>query len=90
MKLPYRLGVIGLLKSGPTYRGEMNDRTRLLMAGAALAGLSSLTQLLFVITKLPVIFWSDLMGGVFAAAVTAILFVLLRGQLRRTHNEPRG
>lgn len=62
----------------------MDHKTRILIAGAFIAGLSALTQLLFVMTKLPVIFWSDLLGGVFAAVVTAFLLVLLRGRLRRS------
>jgi len=63
---------------------DMDHKTRLLIAGAGIAGLSALTQLLFVITKLPVIFWSDLLGGIAAAIVTAIFLVLLRGRLRRS------
>jgi hypothetical protein len=42
-----------------------------LLGGASVAGLSALTQLLFVMTKLPTIFWSDLLGGIFAAALAA-------------------
>jgi hypothetical protein len=62
----------------------MDQRTRLLIAGTGLAGLSALVQLLFVITKLPVIFWSDLLGGIAAAVVTAILLALLRGRPQRS------
>ena len=62
----------------------MDYKTRLLIAGAGIAGLSALTQLLFVITKLPVTSWSDLLGGLAAAIVTAIFLVLLRGRLRRS------
>lgn len=62
----------------------MDHRTRVLIAGAFIAGLSALTQLLFVMTKLPVIFWSDLLGGIFGAGVTAFLLILLRGRLGRS------
>lgn len=62
---------------------RMNHRTRILIAAAGIAGLSALTQLLFVITKLPVIFWPDLLGGIIAAVVTAIVLVFLRRHLRR-------
>jgi hypothetical protein len=61
----------------------MDHRTRILIAVASIAGLSALTQLLFVITKLPVIFWPDLLGGIIAAVVTAIVVVFLRRHLRR-------
>jgi hypothetical protein len=54
-----------------------------LIAVAGIAGLSALIQLLFVITKLPVIFWPDLLGGIIAAVVTAIVVVFLRRHLRR-------
>jgi hypothetical protein len=61
----------------------MDHRTRILIAVAGIAGLSALIQLLFVITKLPVIFWPDLLGGIIAAVVTAIVVVFLRRHLRR-------
>ena len=65
----------------------MDHKTRLLIAGAGIAGLSALTQLLFVITKLPVIFWSDLLGGIAAAIVTAIFWsfsvVVFGGRYKR-------
>jgi hypothetical protein len=57
---------------------EVDYKTGILLGGAFVAGLSALTQLLFVMTKLPTIFWSDLLGGIFAAAFTAFLFILLR------------
>jgi hypothetical protein len=71
-------------RTAHTLGDDMDRKTRLLIAGAGIAGLSALTQLLFVITKLPVLFWSDLLGGMAAAIVTAIFLVLLRGRLRRS------
>jgi hypothetical protein len=62
----------------------MDHRTRILIAVVGIAGLSALIQLLFVITKLPVIFWPDLRGGIIAAVVTAIVVVFLRQHLRRS------
>jgi hypothetical protein len=68
----------------PNHWGKRMDyRTRVLIAVAFIAGLSSLTRLLFVVTKLPVIFWPDLLGGIFAAVITAFLLILLRKRLRR-------
>ncbi|MFE4230098.1 hypothetical protein ACFRJ8_19670 [Arthrobacter sp. NPDC056886] len=61
----------------------MDQRTRILIAVAGIAGLSALIQLPFVITKLSVIFWPDLLGGIIAAVVTAIVVVFLRRHLRR-------
>lgn len=61
----------------------MDHRTRILISAAGIAGLSALTQLLFVVTKLPVIFWADLLGGIPATVITAFLMVLLRRRLRR-------
>lgn len=68
----------------PAQHGEsMGHRTRILIAVAGIAGLSALIQLLFVITKLPGIFWPDLLGGIIAAVVTAIVAVFHRQHLRR-------
>lgn len=72
------------LPNSPHLGEEMDHKTRLLIAGAGIAGLSALTQLLFVVTKLPVIFWSDLLGGIAAAIATTTFLVLLRGRLRRS------
>lgn len=62
---------------------ELKHTTRMLISGAGLAALGALTQLLFVITKLPVIHWSSLWGGIFASVVTVFLCILLRGRLQR-------
>ena len=61
----------------------MDFRTRLSIAGAFISGLSAFTRLLFVATKLPVIFWPDLFSGIVAVVVSAFLFILLRQRLRR-------
>jgi hypothetical protein len=72
--------MMGASGYGPaqTIGDEVDYKTRILFGGAFVAGLSALTQLLFVMTKLPTIFWSDLLGGIFAAVFTAFLFILLR------------
>lgn len=61
----------------------MDHRTRILISATGVAGLSALTQLLFVVTKLPVIFWADLVGGILATVVTVFLMVPLRRRFRR-------
>jgi hypothetical protein len=61
----------------------MDHRTRILIAATGIAGLSALVQLLFVTTKLPVIFRPDLLGGTIAAVVTAVGVVFLHRHHRR-------
>lgn len=61
----------------------MDHRTRILISATGISGLSARTQLLFVVTKLPVIFWADLLGGILATVITAFLLVLLRRRFRR-------
>ena len=62
----------------------MNNTATLLTACAVTAGLNALAQLLFVMTRLPAISWSDLPGGIVAAVITACLLVLLPERLRRS------
>lgn len=64
--------------------GTMDHKSRMLISGAGIAGLSAIGQLIFVSSKLPDIFWTDFLGGIFAAVVTAFLLVLVRPPLRQT------
>jgi hypothetical protein len=77
---------IGWARAGderPKHGGKHGQQNENIDAVAGFAGLSALIQLLFVITKLPVIFWPDLLGGIIAALITAIVVVFLRRHLPR-------
>jgi hypothetical protein len=55
----------------------MTQKTRLFISVAVIAGMSSISNLVFVFGKLPVIFWPSLIAGIFGAAVTVFFIVLL-------------
>lgn len=56
----------------------MTWKTRIFISMAAIAAISSLSNVIFVITKIPAIHWSSLRAGIFGAIVAAFFAALAR------------